>query len=106
MGRWDSSVPWNVISMGYASLILPPEIDVDVCDFVEMADPTRLKMKASLRLGGVLGFVGGFLMAYQRSSCEFTHLITSLVSYVCAETKSDSGAGQKTNGKKRWTWLN
>lgn len=34
-----------------------------------MADPTKYKMRTSLRLGGLLGFVGGFLMAYQRSSC-------------------------------------
>ncbi|TFK39941.1 NADH-ubiquinone oxidoreductase complex I, 21 kDa subunit-domain-containing protein [Crucibulum laeve] len=37
----------------------------------EMADPTRLRLKTSLKLGGVLGFVGGFLFAYQRSSTRF-----------------------------------
>ena len=40
----------------------------------DMADPTRLRLRTSLRLGGVLGFIGGFLMAYQRSSCAcFIH---------------------------------
>jgi len=34
-----------------------------------MADPSRQKMRTALRLGGFLGFVGGFLIAYQRSSC-------------------------------------
>lgn len=34
----------------------------------EMADPSKHKMRTSLRLGGFLGFVGGFLLAYQRSS--------------------------------------
>lgn len=34
----------------------------------EMADPTRLRMRTPLRLGGLLGFFGGFLLAYQRSS--------------------------------------
>lgn len=33
-----------------------------------MADPSKHKMRTSLRLGGFLGFVGGFLLAYQRSS--------------------------------------
>jgi len=37
----------------------------------EKVDPTNLKMKSSLRLGGFLGFVGGFLLAYQRSSFRF-----------------------------------
>jgi hypothetical protein len=36
-----------------------------------MADPTRVKLRTGLRLGGFLGFIGGFLMAYQQSSCEF-----------------------------------
>jgi hypothetical protein len=33
-----------------------------------MADPAKYKMRTALRLGGFLGFVGGFLLAYQRSS--------------------------------------
>jgi len=37
----------------------------------EMADPTRVSMKTGLRLGGLLGFVGGFMFAYQRSSFRF-----------------------------------
>ena len=37
----------------------------------EMADPTKSRLRPALRLGGVFGFIGGFLLAYQRSSCEF-----------------------------------
>lgn len=36
---------------------------------IEMADPTKFRMKTSLKLGGFLGFTAGFLFAYQRSSC-------------------------------------
>jgi hypothetical protein len=36
-----------------------------------MADPTKARLRPALRLGGVFGFIGGFLLAYQRSSCEF-----------------------------------
>ncbi|OSX64260.1 hypothetical protein POSPLADRAFT_1168465 [Postia placenta MAD-698-R-SB12] len=39
--------------------------------FWDMADPTKFKLRTHLRLGGLLGFVGGFLMAYQRSSLRF-----------------------------------
>jgi len=35
-----------------------------------MADPTKSRLRPALRLGGVFGFIGGFLLAYQRSSCE------------------------------------
>ncbi|KAH9935912.1 NADH-ubiquinone oxidoreductase complex I, 21 kDa subunit-domain-containing protein [Epithele typhae] len=34
-------------------------------------EPSGHKLKGALRLGGVFGFVGGFLMAYQRSSLRF-----------------------------------
>ena len=33
-----------------------------------MADPAKIRMTTALRLGGFLGFVGGFMLAYQRSS--------------------------------------
>lgn len=36
--------------------------------FTEMADPTRLALRTPLRLGGLLGTIGGFLLAYQNSS--------------------------------------
>ncbi|KAI6164454.1 NADH-ubiquinone oxidoreductase complex I, 21 kDa subunit-domain-containing protein [Pisolithus thermaeus] len=37
-----------------------------------MADPIpRVRHRTALRLGGLLGFVGGFLMAYQNSSLRF-----------------------------------
>ncbi|KAG5639083.1 hypothetical protein H0H81_007027 [Sphagnurus paluster] len=37
----------------------------------EMADPAKTSMRTALRLGGFLGFFGGFLLAYQRSSARF-----------------------------------
>ncbi|GLB41751.1 putative C-terminal of NADH-ubiquinone oxidoreductase 21 kDa subunit [Lyophyllum shimeji] len=37
----------------------------------QMADPARGSMRTALRLGGFLGFMGGFLLAYQRSSARF-----------------------------------
>ncbi|KAJ8515739.1 hypothetical protein ONZ45_g6085 [Pleurotus djamor] len=39
--------------------------------FWDMADPSRVKMTSAYRLGGFMGFVGGFLFAYQRSSLRF-----------------------------------
>ncbi|KAI0073257.1 hypothetical protein K474DRAFT_1666805 [Panus rudis PR-1116 ss-1] len=39
--------------------------------FWDLADPSRIKLRTSLRLGGFLGFIGGFLLAYQRSSFRF-----------------------------------
>ncbi|KAH9935060.1 NADH-ubiquinone oxidoreductase complex I, 21 kDa subunit-domain-containing protein [Amylocystis lapponica] len=39
--------------------------------FWDMADPSKVKIRSQLRLGGLLGFVGGFLMVYQRSSFRF-----------------------------------
>ncbi|KAL5536846.1 hypothetical protein ACEPAF_669 [Sanghuangporus sanghuang] len=39
--------------------------------FWDMADPTHVRLRTSLRLGGFLGFIGGFLLAYQRSSFRF-----------------------------------
>lgn len=34
----------------------------------DMADHSRVQQRTALRLGGFLGFVGGFMFAYQRSS--------------------------------------
>ncbi|KAF8889344.1 NADH-ubiquinone oxidoreductase complex I, 21 kDa subunit-domain-containing protein, partial [Infundibulicybe gibba] len=34
----------------------------------DMADPAKYRLRTALRLGGFLGFMGGFLLAYQRSS--------------------------------------
>ncbi|KAG5642633.1 hypothetical protein DXG03_002471 [Asterophora parasitica] len=39
--------------------------------FWQMADPARTSLRTALRLGGFLGFAGGFLLAYQRSSARF-----------------------------------
>ncbi|KAF5336025.1 hypothetical protein D9611_006367 [Ephemerocybe angulata] len=41
--------------------------------FWEMADPVKkaASMRASLRMGGFLGAIGGFLLAYQQSSVRF-----------------------------------
>lgn len=41
--------------------------------YSEMADPTKSRLRPALRLGGVFGLIGGFLLAYQRSSCEFVY---------------------------------
>jgi hypothetical protein len=45
--------------------------------YSEMADPTKARLRPALRLGGVFGFIGGFLLAYQRSSREFCAWIPS-----------------------------
>ncbi|TCD67586.1 hypothetical protein EIP91_012216 [Steccherinum ochraceum] len=37
----------------------------------ELADPTKLNLKPIMKFGGFLGFMGGFLFAYQRSSLRF-----------------------------------
>ncbi|KAH9479512.1 NADH-ubiquinone oxidoreductase 20.9 kDa subunit [Psilocybe cubensis] len=37
----------------------------------EMADPSKIRLKTSLKLGGFLGFTAGFLLAYQRSTYRF-----------------------------------
>lgn len=43
-----------------------------------MADPSKFRLRTPLRLGGFLGFVGGFLFAYQRSSREYNLSFVSL----------------------------
>jgi hypothetical protein len=50
----------------YANSILIPEAH----RFPDMADRSKVHLRTALRLGGLLGFVGGFLLAYQRSSCK------------------------------------
>ena len=40
-----------------------------------MADPTRVRLKTSMKLGGLLGFLAGFMFAYQRSSSELARRI-------------------------------
>jgi len=34
----------------------------------DIAEPTKTKLKAPMKVAGVVGFLGGFLLAYQRSS--------------------------------------
>jgi hypothetical protein len=43
-----------------------------IADWAEKVDPTRYRygINPALRLTGFLGFFGGFMLAYQRSSCE------------------------------------
>ena len=38
-----------------------------------MADPLppNIRLRTTLRLGGLMGFIGGFLFAYQNSSCKY-----------------------------------
>ena len=64
-----------------------------------MADPTKVKITTSLKLGGFLGFTAGFLFAYQRSSCASLDLYIVFDTQQCVQ--SDSGDGQKTNVRKR-----
>ena len=50
---------------------------------IDMADPIKKNLRAPLRVGGVLGFCGGFLLAYQRSTCEYlsyVEIFTSILS--------------------------
>jgi len=37
----------------------------------EMADPSRSALRTPMRLGGLLGCLGGFMLAYQNSSLRF-----------------------------------
>jgi len=37
----------------------------------DLAEPSKANLKVPLRVAGVFGFVGGFLLAYQRSSFRF-----------------------------------
>jgi hypothetical protein len=42
-----------------------------VCVLPDLAETSKTKLRVPLRVAGVFGFVGGFLLAYQRSSCAF-----------------------------------
>ncbi|KAI0954012.1 hypothetical protein AcV7_007373 [Taiwanofungus camphoratus] len=72
--------------------------------FWDMADPTKYKLRTHLRLGGLLGFVGGFLMAYQRSSCKYILFLPFIVAYFFRQ--SDSGDGPRTSVRRPWTARN
>jgi hypothetical protein len=65
---------------------------------VEMADPTKTKMRVPLRLGGFLGFVGGFLFAYQRSSGLF-RINSLLQSSLLCHRQHVSGVGQRISAR-------
>ena len=70
----------------------------------EMADRSNTRIRTSLRLGGLLGFVGGFLLAYQRSSCGFTVAVVYVSSCSRMVIQSVSGVGRKISGRKTWIW--
>lgn len=36
-----------------------------------MADPTYVRLRTPMKLGGLLGFLAGFMFAYQRSTSEY-----------------------------------
>ena len=40
-----------------------------VCASLDLAEPSKANLKVPLRVAGVLGFMEGFLLVYQRSSC-------------------------------------
>jgi len=70
-----------------------------------MADPTNVKIKVPLKLGGLLGFLGGFMFAYQRSSSEcHCRDLSEICKFLCAQC--DSGAGPKTNVRQKWIYKN
>lgn len=77
---------------------------------VEMADPAKVKLRGPLRLGGFLGFIGGFLLAYQRSSskspCVHANKSTLLNSFrQCSEVlglvREQAGGGAGSTGAGR-----
>lgn len=68
-----------------------------------MADPLppNIRLRTTLRLGGFMGFIGGFLFAYQNSSCKrFLGIHRNCIS---PHHKSASGAGPRTNVRRTWT---
>jgi hypothetical protein len=61
--------PFLAVCMpGVSFLRYVPRGNAHASKLAEMADPSKFPLKTPLRLGGLLGFVGGFLFAYQRSS--------------------------------------
>jgi hypothetical protein len=76
MGRRHSRLSVRLVLLGFVNLQLLRrrrilyKLTGKNVSYSEMADPTKSRLRPALRLGGVFGFVGGFLLAYQRSSCE------------------------------------
>lgn len=59
----------DYVAWGAATAIFPGALY-----FMEQIDPTRPPrggLRSALRLGTFLGACGGFLLAYQRSSCAY-----------------------------------
>lgn len=84
LGRGDSRLSISPLLLGYgiftnylclSAQLTPPKKMFPT--YPEMADPTKARLRPALRLGGVFGFIGGFLLAYQRSSREFCAWISS-----------------------------
>jgi hypothetical protein len=68
----------------------------------ESIDKTKTSMRTAYRLGGVLGFVGGFLLAYQRSTSVYSPVPLKMwLNYLLCQNVS--GVGPKTKEKKNVT---
>lgn len=63
---------WGMLSHRESILVVTKKSLVS-----DMADPSRVKMTSAYRLGGTMGFIGGFLLAYQRSSCKHIHFLVA-----------------------------
>lgn len=75
---------------------------------VERVDPTRsnpASLRSALRLTGLLGFFGGFLLAYQQSTCKSTLCWKAHGLTPSDQLQSDFGVGGKTPLKSRRTTL-
>jgi hypothetical protein len=71
LGRCHSRLSLRLVLLGYVNSQLRVHYKLTEKRFYsEMADPTKGRLRPALRFGGVFGFIGGFLLAYQRSSCE------------------------------------
>lgn len=64
---WGEHCPIVFIALLTLHLLHPTDI----------ADPVKTKLRTGLRLGGLLGFVGGFFLAYQRSSSTLYSFLAS-----------------------------
>src|ERR1700731_3587001 len=69
--------------------------------YVEFVDKTRVPMRTVYKVGGVLGFFGGFLLAYQRSTSTCIPISSRPGAQIM--NQNASGAGVKTSARKNAT---
>ena len=77
LGWLNCSLPRFALRLGSVTLHRFLAIS-NVLYIIELADPTRVRLKTTMKLGGVLGFFAGFMFAYQRSSSKFVILSSSI----------------------------